>query len=361
MRTIALSQAQPDMELARDLLDKEGNLLLEKGIKLTDQYIKRLRSLGLPAIYITDPLLEDLKDCFLLPEALYQEAVTCLSTLFQSKVSDILLSAQKRAMYFRRLNLTVNQLVSVVSERRDSLINFNIHNLGDSLVNHSLNVCLLSIVIGLASNLPSAALKELALGSLLHDLGKLCISPKILNKPGVLTAEEMLEIRKHATYGYDIVRLSDEVSPAAVCTVQQHHERFNGSGYAAGLRGEEIHLFGRICAIADVFEAMTADRVYRPAIPRKVVIEKMVSSGHRDFDLRQLQVFLHSIPVYPLGSRVTLSTGEQGYVIRNYAKASLRPVVRITIDSEGQALSSPQEINLLTNQCAHITEVCISG
>jgi HD-GYP domain-containing protein (c-di-GMP phosphodiesterase class II) len=357
MRTVTLTQVQPGMELARDLLDKEGNLLLEKGIKLTEQYIRRLQLFGLPALYVTDPLLEDLKDCFLLPEALHREAVANLSTLFRSHVSDLLMSARKRDMHFHRISGTVDQLVSVVSGRCDNLVNYNICDLGDSIINHSLNVCLLSIVNGLASNLKTSDLKELALGALLHDLGKLCVPSEILNKPGRHTAEETQEIRKHATYGYDIVRLSDIIPYAAVCTVQQHHERFNGSGYAAGLQGEEIHPFGRICAIADVFEAMTADRVYRPAIPRKEAIEKMVSSGHRNFDLRQLQVFLHNIPVYPVGLQVKLSTGEQGYVVRNYAKASLRPVIRIMSDSNGQLVCSPWEVDLSVNQYAHITEV----
>lgn len=359
MRTITLLQAQPGMELARDLLDKEGNLLLEKGMKLTEHYIKRLQFFGLPALYITDPLLDDLQDCFLLPAAVHQEAVACLSTLFRSKVSDIFMSARTRDMHFRCLNRTVDQLVSEISGRKD-LINYNICHLGDSIINHSLNVCLLSLVIGLSAKLPPSALKELALGALLHDLGKLCIPDHIINKPGDLTNEELLEIRKHTTYGYDLVRLSNEISPAAACTVQQHHERFNGDGYAVGLRGEGIHPFGRICAIADVFEAMTADRIYRPSIPRKEVIEQMVSSGHRDFDLRLLQIFLHNIPVYPLGSQVILSSGEQGYVVRNHAKAALRPVVRVFTDSQGHQLHAPQEIDLLTSQRTHITGV-LSG
>lgn len=357
MRTITILEAQPGMELARDLLDKEGNLLLEKGIKLTEHYIKRLQFFGLPAIYITDPLLEDLQDCFLLPEAVHQEAVACLSTLFRNKVSEIFTSPRTRDMYFRCSNRTVDQLVYEISGRDENLINYNICHLGDSIVNHSLNVCLLSLVIGLAAKLPLSALKELALGALLHDLGKLCIPKQILDKPGDLTIEELQEIRKHATYGYDLVRLSKEISPAAACTVQQHHERFNGDGYAKGLRGEEIHPFGRICAIADVFEAMTADRIYRPPMPRKEVIEKMVSSGHRDFDLRLLQIFLHNVPVYPLGSRVKLSSGEQGYVVRNHTKASLRPVVRVITDNEGHPLHTPKEIDLRTNQHTHITEV----
>lgn len=359
MRTITLLQAQPGMELARDILDKEGNLLLEKGMKLTEHYIKRLQFFGLPALYITDPLLEDLQDCFLLPEAVHQEAVACLSTLFRSKVSEIFMSARTRDRHFRCLNHTVDQLVWETS-RRANLINYNICHLGDSIVNHSLNVCLLSLVIGLSVKLPPPALKELALGALLHDLGKLCIPSHIIDKPGNLTTEELREIRKHATYGYDLVRLSKEISPAVACTIQQHHERFNGDGYAAGLRGEEIHPFGRICAIADVFEAMTADRIYRPAIPRKEVIEQMVSSAHRDFDLRLLQFFLHNIPVYPLGSQVILSSGKQGYVVRNHAKAALRPVVRIITDSRGQRLHAPQEIDLLINQRTHITKI-LSG
>ena len=361
MRIINFAQAQPGMELARDLLDKEGNLLLEKGVKLTTQYIRRLQRLGLPALYIVDPLLGELEDRLLLPPELHREAIRCLSDLFHSKVSELLSSAQRRKKYFHRVHNIVDRLVHTIANRGRDLVNYNICHLGDSIVNHSLNVCLLSIVIGVAAHLPPETLKELAMGALLHDIGKLCIPPHILNKPGRLTAEELTAVRKHVVHGYNIVRLSDTISPAVACTVQQHHERYNGSGYAAGLQGEEIHLFGRICAIADVFEAMTADRIYRPPIPRKTAIEKMVSTGYRDFDLRQLQLFLHNIPVYPVGSLVTLSTGEQGYVIRNHARASLRPVVRIITEGNGLPLRAPKDIDLAANQYAHITEVNITG
>lgn len=360
MRIVTPAKLQPGMELARDLLDKDGNLLLEKGIKLTEHYIKRLQLFGLPALYITDPLLEDLEDCFLLPEALHREAIASLSSLFRSQVSDILVSARKRERHFRRINNTVDLLVTQVSSR-SNLVNYNICHLGDSIVNHSLNVCLLSIVIGLAAKMSSSELKELALGSLLHDIGKLCIPEHILEKPGAHTAEETLEVRKHTEHGYNIVQLSNQVSPTAACVVQQHHERYNGSGYSSGLQAEEIHPFGRICAIADVFEAMTADRIYRPAIPRKMVIENMVTSGHRDFDLRYLQMFLHNIPVYPLGSRVKLDTGEEGYVVRNNAKASLQPVVRITKDRDGHPLFVPQDIDLSIAKCTHILGILSAG
>lgn len=361
MRIIAFAQAQSGMELARDLLDKEGNLLLEKGVKLTALYIKRLQSLGLPALYITDPLLEDLEDRLLLPQALHREAISCLSSLFHGQVSELIHSAQAREKTFRRVDKTVDRMVSIISDRSDNLVNYNICHLGDSIVNHSLNVCLLSIVLGITADLPAVVLKELALGALLHDIGKLCIPQRILNKPHKLTEDEFAEIRKHATHGYELVRLSDTISPAAAFTVLQHHERYNGSGYSKGLKGEDIHLFGRICAIADVFEAMTADRIYRPPIPRKTAIEKMVSSGYRDFDLRQLQMFLHNIPVYPVGSLVKLSTGEQGYVIQNHARNSLRPVIRIITDNEARPLQAPIEIDLSTDQYAHVTDVIITG
>ena len=149
---------------------------------------------------------------------------------------------------------------------------------------HSVNVGILSLLLAKkhlgASN--THDLRELGVGFFLHDLGKTCIDPAILNKRGRLTEKEMWEVRKHPQYGFDMLREADHVSAESKIITLQHHEREDGSGYPNGLRGDEIHLYARICSLADVYDALTCDRPYRqklsPFLALKLI--KKGVSGH---------------------------------------------------------------------------------
>jgi len=109
-------------------------------------------------------------------------------------------------------------------------------------------------------------MRELGAAFFLHDLGKSCIPLEILNKPGRLDDAEMMRVMDHPSEGYKLLEASGELSPECAAVVLQHHERVDGSGYPVGLRGEGIHIFGRICCIADVYDALTADRPYKTRV-----------------------------------------------------------------------------------------------
>jgi putative nucleotidyltransferase with HDIG domain len=129
---------------------------------------------------------------------------------------------------------------------------------------HSLNVTVYSLILAMADHYSERQLLEIGLGAILHDVGKLSVPKEIIQKPGKLTDEEFDVIKAHTTNGFNILRKIHEVSlPAAHCAYQ-HHERFNGCGYPRGLKGEEIHQYARIMAVADVFDALTSERSYRP-------------------------------------------------------------------------------------------------
>jgi HD-GYP domain-containing protein (c-di-GMP phosphodiesterase class II) len=130
---------------------------------------------------------------------------------------------------------------------------------------HSVNVGFLSV--SMAKVLFQAGdghnMYELGAGFFLHDLGKVHISPEIINKPGRLTDEEMREIRRHPSLGFKVLHEARQLTRESKTVVLQHHERDDGMGYPGKLRGKEIHLYGKICAIADVYDALTTDRPYR--------------------------------------------------------------------------------------------------
>jgi HD-GYP domain-containing protein (c-di-GMP phosphodiesterase class II) len=153
---------------------------------------------------------------------------------------------------------------------------------------HSVNVGVTAIILAkeLFRNTDNHDLHELGSGFFLHDLGKVNIDPAIINKPGRLTDAEMEQMRTHPTKGYKILQKADALSDECRYIVLEHHERHDGAGYPKGLKGDEIHLYGRICAVADVFDALTAERSYKQALGRfdalKLMKEQMLEHFHKD-------------------------------------------------------------------------------
>jgi HD-GYP domain-containing protein (c-di-GMP phosphodiesterase class II) len=149
---------------------------------------------------------------------------------------------------------------------------------------HSVNVGITSIMLSkeIFKNSDAHDLQELAAGYFLHDLGKINIDPEVLNKPARLNDMEMQHIKTHPYQGYKLLKAADALSPECSTIVMQHHEANNGSGYPRRLKEKEIHIYGRICAIADVFDALTAERSYKKAMKPfdalRLMKEKMIDN-----------------------------------------------------------------------------------
>lgn len=202
---------------------------------------------------------------------------------------------------------------------------------------HSIDVAILAIAIGVKMGFHRKKLICLGVGSILHDLGKTKIPNEILNKPGKLTPDEFSIIQKHPVYGYETIKEHD-INRISAEIVLNHHERYNGSGYPNGLHSNEINELAYICAIADVYSAMTADRVYRKALPPHEAYEMIMVSGEINFTPVTVEAFLKCIVPYPVGSIVYLSNGHIAQIYRQNPGLVFRPVVKL--------LSTGEEINL---------------
>ncbi len=204
---------------------------------------------------------------------------------------------------------------------------------------HSLNVCLLSVLIGAKLCLPAGQLAELAAGALLHDLGKTLVPPEILDKPGPLSAAEWQTIRRHGEEAFHILRRQWALPISAAHIARQHHEYYDGTGYPRGLAGEQIHLFARIVAVADNFDAVTADRPYRCACPPHEAYEILLWSRGGKLDPGIVDTFLDTVVVLPAGSAVALDSGEVGVVVGAPPRLATRPTVKIVGNGDGTPCS----------------------
>ena len=153
---------------------------------------------------------------------------------------------------------------------------------------HSTNVSAYAVLLGRSLGFSSAELAEIATGGLLHDLGKLDIDQQILNKPGKLDEQERRQIEMHPTLGLQRVVERDDLSQGVLMMVYQHHERMNGQGYPVGLSGSQIHPWGRLCAIVDVYEALTSDRPYRQALSTQTALAVLQKGCGTEFDEEML-------------------------------------------------------------------------
>jgi len=306
------------MILSQDVIDERGNLLLEKGISLTKKYISRLKGLGISTVAIIDPYGESLKKQKVISPELRENLTQCFTELFRMKAADIL-NFKPPATHLQKLNSVMDTVIDEASAQLDQAINIQVRNLSQDETQHAVNVCLLSLITGLYLKFDRQVLKELALGALLHDLGK-----------SMLPAGDPDKAYLHTIYGRELL-LRSNLNPVVARIAGEHHEYFDGEGHPKGLTGRTIHPLSRLVCIANYFDAVIAKSSLNH-LPRQEVVEEMMGAGDTHFDLNLLRAFLNTVAIFPVGTFVRLNTGKTAYVIRNKTHFPLRPVVRVMED-----------------------------
>ncbi len=326
---LPVSHLAPGMKLAKPVYGLKGQMLLNRGVELTTSYIIGLRRHNILAVMI-DSIL-DLDERYaenILEESIRAQAMASIETWAQNN---------KGPKQFSVVSDSVNSIVDeILSGKIPSGGLAEISTTDTYTFAHSIDVCAFSVYMGLNYGYKKKELLKLGIGSILHDLGKTKVSLEILNKPDRLTDEEMDEIKNHPLFGYNMLEdMSDQLSDTSLEIVLNHHERYNGSGYPRGIKGNEIGDMPAICALADVYSAMTTDRVYRKAFPANEAYEMIMTSGDLDFKMRLVRLFTTCVCPYPIDTLVLLSTGEVGQVTATNRNLPFRPVVTM-IESKEQ-------------------------
>lgn len=200
---------------------------------------------------------------------------------------------------------------------------------------HSMNVCVLSVALGRHIGLPEHDLKELGLCGMLHDMGKMLIPGKILNKPGKLVGKEIKIMKYHTTLGLKILKKSKGRVPLAVINVAySHHERIDGKGYPRGIGAEQLTRATRIVSITDMYDALTSDRIYRKGCSHMEAIDILTKMSGIHLDYALVLKFIECLSVYPPGSIVELTNDEIGIVVEVNQDEKLRPKVILLLGSD---------------------------
>jgi putative nucleotidyltransferase with HDIG domain len=202
---------------------------------------------------------------------------------------------------------------------------------------HSMNVCVLSVALGRHIGLDENELKELGLCGMLHDMGKMLIPEKILNKPGKLAGKEIKIMKYHTTLGLKILKKSKGRVPLSVINVAySHHERVDGKGYPRGIGQDKLSRATRIVSITDMYDALTSDRVYRKGCSHHEAIDILTRMSGKHLDYALVVKFIECLSVYPPGSVVELTNNEVGIVLEVNQEEKLRPSIIRLLGSDKQ-------------------------
>jgi len=202
----------------------------------------------------------------------------------------------------------------------------------EATAQHSLNVAALSIVMAKAAGMSQREMEDVGVCGMLHDVGKTSISAEVLSKTGKLTAEEHLEMQKHARYGRDILLSTKSVMSGAADVAHSHHEREDGTGYPRKLTSDSIPVFAKIVAIAEAYDTMTTKQTYRNARSPSEALQELYSLRGKQFDEDMVIKFIDAVGIFPPGSIVELINGEIGIVLSNTTD-KLRPRVIVILDA----------------------------
>lgn len=356
MRWISLKNLKQERYLAQHILDERGRVLLARGVQLTPSLVKRLWQLGIGSVCVEDEATSDIVPNEFVNSELRQHT---LQATYQS-LTELATGTFGKVVRPPRLKQRLKPLLMTVIDELKAIEGAgehlgNVYLSDGELYHHSVNVTFFALSIGLGLNLSEDDLVDLGLGTLLHDVGKLRIPEYVLKKPGRLTPDEFEQVKLHTYYGYELLRDVPDLSSRSTHIALEHHERVDGSGYPRGLRGDEIQLFGRITGPVDVYEALTANRIYRAGYLPHQAYELLLGGGGTQFDPLMVDTFIRMIAIYPVGSTVSLSTGFRAVVVQSPPRSTHRPIVRIIEDEDGRPVPNPWQVDLSRELTVEIT------
>lgn len=376
MRKIPIEQLRAGMKFTKSLFDKNLNIVLPAGKVLDEYALKNLNIRNVKFVETAGELVEaapeenkkpikkkDEKKKILIDKItakyidFYKESVTKLGALYarykDGKSFDT--DALQR--------LAQNIVNTIMAEKnQNAFINLiNITGKGEYLYSHTVNVTILSILLGRQIGYSIVKLVNLAMASLLFDIGMIKIPAYIVEKEDKLSVEEFNQIKTHPIYSYQII--SRELSmPVEIARVGlEHQEKWDGSGYPRNIRGVELSEMSCIVAIVDTYEALTKKRVYREKQESYDAMKTVLGEGSKKFDPELLKVFLNMMSIYPVSSYVRLNNNAIAKVVSADPVSPFRPTVRIVHDEFGDKVDDGEVIRLSKEKDIYIVKAVKSS
>ncbi len=252
-----------------------------------------------------------------------------------------------RQVALERVEPVVSRITDSILRNPGALVSLCRMKEGDTYTfQHCVSVSTLLVAFCRSLGMDKDMLVEAGLGAMLHDLGKMRVPDHILNKPGRLSEEEFVIMKKHVELGLEVLAHTPDISERMIQIAGEHHERFDGSGYPKGLKGRGISLIGRMAAIVDVYDAITSNRIYHRGLEPPVALQRIYGWSEHHFDPELVQQFIQTIGIYPVGSLVLLESGRVALVLDQGRSGLLYPKVRVLLNTRTRQPIEPYDVDL---------------
>ena len=350
--SLKLEDVKIGMILGEDLFDNHGRLMFSKNLKIDSLMIKKINELFFeenfqikinsekPYKEIADLLEVKSENKSINAKEIkniskYKQEISREFDEFHNDMKSLFIELEQNSSNnlkddFRKfLNKINNRLMNNALITDMDLINEVVkeQKVEDYLFNHSVNVAIIGNLIGKWLDLGKEDIKILTLGGLVHDIGKLKIDKKILDKPEKLTEEEFEEVKKHPSYSHKILTEMGYNEEKLLRAVTLHHEREDGTGYPLGIKSKNIPIHSKIIAIADIFDAMTSNRVYDKKMNIFKVMEKIQKETFGKLDYKMVTLFIKKFLEFYIGSEVTLNTGDKAKILNFNSFEITKPIL----------------------------------
>lgn len=323
----------------------------EKGVK-ADQYLDEESEK--PALGLDRGILHDQKILYPTCVDLRTELESARDSerLLTEQVANIMVDVQNGGkISVSTIKSTVSGMIESILRNPDAYMWLRKMQKADSyLYSHAIDVSVLAVAFGRHLGLDKIELEDLAVGTMLFDIGKMKLPVELLIKPGKLTDAEFALMRRHVEYSVKLMEETRGISPRSIDIARTHHERHNGKGYPRRLPGAQIPVFGRIAAIVDCYDAIVSKRPYSAPLPSHEAIAKIYEWRNFDFQEDLVEQFIQCLGIYPTGSIVELNTGAVGIVLAQNPVRRLRPKLMVILDENKKPLASFQTIDLFLEQ-----------
>ncbi|GAA0810896.1 HD-GYP domain-containing protein [Colwellia asteriadis] len=307
------------------------------------------------------------------PEPSAQEKPTSVSLDQEMKSASTLYDNAKTLQHKILNNLTESRSINIseAKEATDAIVDSIFRNQDalacmsrlrikdEYLVEHSLNVSILMSIFAKYLKLDRELIEQLALGAFLHDVGKVLIPPEVLHKPGKLTPPEYEIIKSHVTLGMQVLQDCPDLPELVLSVVKQHHERLDGTGYPQQLTEPQISQFGRMIAIVDSYDAMTAERVYKAGMHPIKAFKILMKESPTSYDNELVEQFVNCLGIYPIGTLVKLTSGKLGLISKLNKSKPLQPFVRVFYNTRLNQAIAMEEIDLIHDKHQDQIDCCI--
>lgn len=350
MATVQVSKLKHGDKINQDVLTQMGNVLLQKGRTITLREIEILKAFFIQTVSIISQQSEEESQS---PEDIEKQDVKQEGSVFDKEYESMLQLLKKT---FNMANGGSLPILDIRSKLQSLLNHINEYNIliftppkfaiTDYIYHNSIMVALTSYHLSRWHGIAQKDWIQVALAGLLHDIGNIKIDSNTLNKPSKLTPQEFEEIKRHTVLGYNVLKNVTGINEGVKLAALQHHEKEDGSGYPLGVKGDKIHFYAKIVAIADVFHAMTSRRYYKKATSPYLVLEQIFNESFGKLDPSMVQTFINKITQFHSGTLVKLSNNLVGKIVFSDRAHPTRPWVEV----DGKIINLALDRNLYIEQ-----------